>query len=67
MKRDLELIRNITLAVENTPTGYVQEKIEIDGYSKDQIGYHAYLLVDAGLAKGLDAFHYTQLQCCHVT
>lgn len=54
MKRDLELIRKLTLAVEGVPTGFVQDEIEIDGYSKDQIGYHAYLLVDAGLAKGLD-------------
>lgn len=54
MKRDLELIRKLCLAVENVPTGYVLDDIEIDGYSKDQIGYHSYLLVDAGFAKGLD-------------
>jgi hypothetical protein len=52
--RDLDLIRKLVLAVEAVPTGYVQNEIEIDGYSKEQIGYHAYLLADAGLAKGLD-------------
>jgi len=29
--------------------------LEIDGYTTEQIGYHSYLLVDAGLAKGVDA------------
>ena len=54
MRRDLELIRKLALAAEDVPTGFVQDDIEIDGFSKEQIGYHAYLLVDAGLAKGLD-------------
>jgi hypothetical protein len=53
LKRDPELIRKLALAVEDVATGYVHDEIEIDGYSKDQIGYRAYLLVDAGLAKGL--------------
>ena len=55
MKRDLELIRKLVLAAEASPTGYVKDDIEIEGYSPEQIGYHSYLLVDAGLAKGIDA------------
>lgn len=54
MKRDLELIRKLVLAAEASETGYVLDDIEIEGYLKEQVGYHAYLLVDAGLAKGLD-------------
>jgi hypothetical protein len=54
MKRDLDLIRRLVLAVEDLPTGTVLEGIEIDGYSPEQIGYHSYLVVDAGLAKGVD-------------
>lgn len=54
MKRDLELIRKLALAAEDVPTGFVQDELKIEGYSKEQVGYHAYLLVDAGLAKGLD-------------
>lgn len=50
MKRDFELIRKLILATESDSQG----KIEIDGYSKEQVGYHTYLLVDAGLAKGID-------------
>ena len=54
MIRDLNLIRKLILAAEAGPTGYVQDEIEINGYSEEQIGYHAYLLVNAGLAKGID-------------
>ncbi len=54
MKRDLELIRKLVLATEASPTAYVRNDIEIEGYSPEEIGYHSYLLVDTGLAKGVD-------------
>ena len=54
MKRDLELIRRMILAIEDAPTGWAPRRLEIEGYTDTQIGYHAYLLVDAGLAKGQD-------------
>ena len=55
MKRDMELVRKILLAVEDAPGGRAPLKIILDGYTEDQIGYHAYLLVDAGLATGAEA------------
>ena len=54
MKRDLELIRNLVLAIEASPTGYAPDKIDIPGYSPEQIAYHSYLLIDSGFAKGVD-------------
>ena len=54
VKRDIELIRKLILAAEASPTAYVRNDIEIEGYSPEEIGYHSYLLVDAGLAKGVD-------------
>jgi hypothetical protein len=53
MKRDMELIRKMVLTMEDAPGGWVGD-IAIDGYTPDQIGYHAHLLVDAGLADGED-------------
>ena len=54
MKRDMDLVRQLLLSLEEngqlgatTPT--------IDGFTADQVGYHAYLLVEAGLANGHDA------------
>ncbi len=53
MKRDLNLIRKIILAVEDAPTGFAP-KLSIDGYNEGEVGYHAHLLIDAGLARGAD-------------
>lgn len=46
MQRDMELIRKILMVIEQAPTGYAPE-LEIEGYSSTQVGYHAYLLIDA--------------------
>ncbi|MDO9632616.1 MAG: DUF2513 domain-containing protein [Humidesulfovibrio sp.] len=53
MGRDWERIRKIVLAVEDHPAGYAPD-LAFDGYTSEQIGYHCYLLADAGFAKGLD-------------
>jgi hypothetical protein len=56
MRRDWDLIRKIILAIEDAPSGWAPElsEVTLDGYAKAQIGYHAWLLIDAGLAKGSD-------------
>ena len=54
MKRDFEVIRKLVLAIEDSPTGTVPGGLQIDGHSAEKIGYHSYLLVDLGLAKGID-------------
>jgi len=50
----MELIRKILLAAENAPGGWGPDVPRIEGFTIDQIGYHVYLLVDAGLVKGVD-------------
>jgi hypothetical protein len=52
MRRDWDLVRKIVLAVEDHPDGFMP-RLDIEGYSREQIGYHAYLLIDAGLAAGV--------------
>ena len=56
MKRDIELCRTILLLTEEMegPRGRL-ELPESEGHSKDQIGYHVYLLQDAGLLKAYEA------------
>lgn len=53
MKRDMNLIRKMILLMEDNPSGWAPD-MGIEGYSAEQIGYHAYLLVDSGLASGSD-------------
>ena len=52
MKTDLDLIRKMTLLIVDGPTGHAPHPLVIDGYTDDQIGYHAYLMVNSGLAVG---------------
>ena len=54
MKRDLSLIRKIVLAVEDAEGGSAPAALAIEGYDQAQIGYHAHLLIDAGIARGFD-------------
>ena len=54
MKRDMDLIRKLVLLIEDSPKGWSPE-LKIDGFTPSQIGYHSYLLVDSGLAVGIDA------------
>ena len=56
MKRDLELIRKMILAIEDSPKGFAP-RLTLKGYTQEQIGYHAYLLIDAGYAKGKEVTH----------
>jgi hypothetical protein len=60
MKRDMGLIRKMVLAMEDAPGGYAPE-FSLDGYTPEQIGYHAHLMIQAGLAEGSDITH-TQSQ-----
>jgi hypothetical protein len=56
MKLDLDLIRKIVLAVEDTDGGRAPT-LSFEGFSPSQVGYHAHLLVDAGIARGVDVTH----------
>lgn len=54
MQRDMDLIRKLMLLVEQHEHGFAPRDIEIDGYTEEQIGYHSWLLGDAGLAEAID-------------
>jgi hypothetical protein len=53
MKRDMELIRTMLLAVESYEPG--DDALTFDGYSDEQVGFHGYLLGEAGLAEVMDS------------
>jgi hypothetical protein len=48
MKRDMDSIRLILFDAE------AEEEVDLGGYSREEIGYHNWLIIDAGLAKGAD-------------
>lgn len=53
MKRDMDLIRAILLAVEESDGTWVPCDAAIKGYDARAIGYHAMRLIEAGLCEGL--------------
>lgn len=58
MKRDMDLIREILMAIEEDPHGFAPKNIEIDGYTEEQIKYHAVLLGEAGLVNVVDVTNF---------
>jgi hypothetical protein len=56
MKRDLDLVRSLLQWMEAQEGGRnVGWKIEIEGYTDEQIGFHAHLMAQAGLIQAADA------------
>ena len=53
MKRDMDLVRAIVLAIEAAP-GYAPEPLTIPNYAPEHIGHHVYLMIQGGLLEGSD-------------
>jgi hypothetical protein len=48
MKRDMDLFRAMLLKIEELPANGKWSGIEVEGYTKEQVAYHALLARDAG-------------------
>jgi len=57
MKRDMDLVRKILLACEQHEHGRAPNRLQIDGYTDEEIGYHAYIMEQAGLVEACDVSH----------
>ena len=57
MHRDLELLRKIVLKIEDSESSRAPETLVFDGYTGNQVLYHSWLLLDAGLVTGHEATH----------
>jgi Hypothetical protein (DUF2513) len=54
MQRDMDLVRQILLEVEQHP-GVPPPILRIEGYSQEQIGHHVFLMWDAGLLRAIES------------
>jgi Hypothetical protein (DUF2513) len=54
MQRDMELIRKLVLATESSTNTGISNNLGLSGYTQEQIGYHSYLMIQAGLAEGIE-------------
>lgn len=58
MKRDMDLIREMLIRLEEGDMNSSPfTDLKSQGYTSEQLRYHAWLLMDAGLAEGADATH----------
>jgi hypothetical protein len=57
MKRDMDLVRAILMEVEKHSAGFAPSEMKIDGYTPDQIAYHAHIMGQAGLVNAIDVTH----------
>jgi hypothetical protein len=53
----MDLVRKILLALEAHEHGNAPRELKIEGYSEEQIGYHVYLMNEAGLLQAVDTTH----------
>jgi Hypothetical protein (DUF2513) len=61
MKRDMELVRQILLLIEDHEHGHAPPTIELPGYTEDIIGYHLVLMGEAGLLDVVETTTYGAL------
>ena len=54
MRRDLELVRQILLAMEAHPHGFAPDAFTIAGYDQDTIGHHVWLMKQGALVTAVD-------------
>lgn len=54
MKRDMDLVRQILMTLNEHQNGFAPGRLTVDGYSNEKIGYHCYLLGEAGLIEAID-------------
>lgn len=49
MKRDMDLVRELLLQMEEHEHGRAPRTFEVEGHSEDEIGYHILIMAEAGL------------------
>ncbi|MEL7199301.1 MAG: DUF2513 domain-containing protein [Pseudomonadota bacterium] len=54
MRRDFDLIRQILLEVEGSPTPHFDGIVRIEGYENQVVQHHVSLLVDAGFIPAIE-------------
>jgi len=52
MKRDMDLVRKLLLAIEEKDERFTSESLEVFDYSSDEIDYHCAMLLEAGIIRG---------------
>jgi hypothetical protein len=50
----MDLVRKIVFAIEAQEHGFLRDELQIEGYTEEQVGYHVYLMMQAGLVEAAE-------------
>jgi hypothetical protein len=54
MQRNMELVRNILMWIENSPSGWTVPPFSMGGFMPEQVAYHVHIMREDGLIEGSD-------------
>jgi hypothetical protein len=54
MQRNMDLVRTILMRIEDSPSGWATHPFGIAGFTPEQVGYHAHIMMEEGLIEGVD-------------
>jgi hypothetical protein len=54
MQRNMDLVRTILMRIEHSPSGRATHPFGIEGFTPEQVGYHAHIMKADGLIEGID-------------
>ena len=57
MQRNMDLVRIILMRIEDSPSGWAAHPFGIAGFTPEQVGYHAHIMMEDGLIEGVDVTH----------
>ena len=57
MQRNMDLVRTILMRIEESPSGRAAHPFGIAGFTPEQVGYHAHIMMEDGLIEGVDVTH----------
>lgn len=55
MKRDMDLVRKLIFAIEDRPPDSTPDRLEVEGYTDVEVGYHLSIMLEADLIHGFDS------------
>jgi Hypothetical protein (DUF2513) len=58
MQRNMDLVRTILLRIEDSASGWAAQPFGIAGFTPEQVGYHAHIMMEDGLIEGVDVANF---------
>jgi hypothetical protein len=54
MQRNMDLVRTILMRIEDSAAGRAKHPFGIEGFTAEQVGYHAHIMNEDGLIEAID-------------